>query len=202
MSQEPLTPLQIAIVEAADRLFERYGYKKTTVDEIAQAAGIGKGSIYLHFKSKEEIALAWVDQLHANLLAPLDRIANDSEPAGKRLVAYLERRILGRYDVFDRHKRSMDEALESLRPRLIEKKDAFHEREAVLLASIIESGIALGEMASPNPMEDARAMILATNSLLPYSLRPDQLGNRACVQGKATGLAGLLLRSVSIVPNL
>ena len=36
------------------RLIERYGYNKTTVADIAAEAGISKGAVYLHFKSKEE----------------------------------------------------------------------------------------------------------------------------------------------------
>jgi AcrR family transcriptional regulator len=43
------------ILDAAARLIEHYGYDKTTVDEIAREAGISKGAIYLHFKSKEDL---------------------------------------------------------------------------------------------------------------------------------------------------
>jgi AcrR family transcriptional regulator len=43
------------IFDAAARLIEHYGYDKTTVDEIARAAGVSKGAIYLHFKSKEDL---------------------------------------------------------------------------------------------------------------------------------------------------
>ena len=46
------------ILDAADRLLARYGYRKMTIDDVAKEVGIGKGTIYLHFKSKEEIALA------------------------------------------------------------------------------------------------------------------------------------------------
>ena len=37
------------ILDAADGLIQRFGYQKTTVDDIAREAGIGKGTIYLHF---------------------------------------------------------------------------------------------------------------------------------------------------------
>jgi len=43
------------ILDAAARLITHYGYDKTTVDEIAREAGISKGAIYLHFKSKEDL---------------------------------------------------------------------------------------------------------------------------------------------------
>ena len=43
------------ILDAAVDLFMHYGYDKTTVDDIARAAGVSKGAIYLHFKSKDEL---------------------------------------------------------------------------------------------------------------------------------------------------
>lgn len=43
------------ILNAASRLIVHYGYDKTTVADIAKEAGIGKGTVYLYFKSKDEI---------------------------------------------------------------------------------------------------------------------------------------------------
>lgn len=43
------------IFEAAIKLMSRYGYDKTTVDDIAREAGISKGAVYLHFRSKEDL---------------------------------------------------------------------------------------------------------------------------------------------------
>lgn len=55
------------IVIASGQIFSRYGFKKTTMDEIAGALKIGKSSIYYYFKSKEEIFEAVV-LFEANLL--------------------------------------------------------------------------------------------------------------------------------------
>ena len=43
------------IVQAAGRIFSRYGFRKTTMDEIAKTLNIGKSSLYYYFNSKEEI---------------------------------------------------------------------------------------------------------------------------------------------------
>ena len=43
------------IIESARKLFSRFGFLKTTVDEIAKAARMGKASLYHYFKSKEDI---------------------------------------------------------------------------------------------------------------------------------------------------
>ncbi|NNM67578.1 MAG: TetR/AcrR family transcriptional regulator [Spirochaetales bacterium] len=50
-----------SIKRAALELFRRYSYLKTSVEDIARAAGIGKGSVYLTFKSKEDILLSLLE---------------------------------------------------------------------------------------------------------------------------------------------
>lgn len=46
------------ILDAAAELILRWGYRKTTIDDIAKLAGVGKGTIYLHWKTREELFLA------------------------------------------------------------------------------------------------------------------------------------------------
>jgi len=48
------------ILDAAANLFVHYGYDKTAVSDIAREAGISKGAIYLHFKSKDELLEALI----------------------------------------------------------------------------------------------------------------------------------------------
>ncbi|HEY9500348.1 MAG TPA: helix-turn-helix domain-containing protein, partial [Pyrinomonadaceae bacterium] len=64
-----------AILDSAERLLARFGYRKMTVEDIAVEAGIGKGTIYLHFNSKEELVLSHVDRLVDRLKNRLREIA-------------------------------------------------------------------------------------------------------------------------------
>ena len=43
------------IVEAARKLFTKYGYKKVSMDEIAKEAGVTKKTVYAYFKDKDEL---------------------------------------------------------------------------------------------------------------------------------------------------
>jgi len=184
-------------LEAAAVLFERYGYRKTTIEDIAQEAGIGKGSVYLRFESKEEIGMAWLQSLHEHLFED-STLRRPDEPPREAIRQFLVRRVMMRFDVFSRHRRSLDDALSSLKPQLEEKKKAYHEREADYVRGLIEEGVREGSLTTSDPLDDARTMVLATNSLLPYSLRPDQIGDRDSVLAQAEGLAEMLARAVEV----
>lgn len=69
-----------AILDAASSLFFERGLQRTTIDEIAEAAGVSVGSVYVHFGSKEGLYLALVE--HAVELSEqyTDRAADDPSP--------------------------------------------------------------------------------------------------------------------------
>jgi AcrR family transcriptional regulator len=68
------------ILDAAAALLVRYGYRKTTIDDVAAEAGVGKGTIYLHWKDKNELfraALARASEQTTH--DALARIASDPD---------------------------------------------------------------------------------------------------------------------------
>jgi len=81
---------RIQILNQAEQLFSRYGYRKTTVAEIAKAAGIAKGSIYLHFSSKEDILAELLRTFLESLAAELEARLNGSTPPVQGLAECLE----------------------------------------------------------------------------------------------------------------
>ena len=77
------------ILDACAALLLKYGYDKTTVSDIAHAAGVSKGAIYLHFPSKEAMAeaLVWREgEIAQKLIA--ERLANDPD-GGSFMSLYL-----------------------------------------------------------------------------------------------------------------
>lgn len=66
------------IVEAATRSFSLFGYKATTMDQVAKLANVGKGTIYTFFTNKEEL----FDEIVENLIADMKHAATEAiEPA-------------------------------------------------------------------------------------------------------------------------
>ena len=62
------------ILEAATRSFETFGYKATTMSQIAKQANVGKGTIYTFFKNKEEL----FDEIINNLILDMKNVADNS----------------------------------------------------------------------------------------------------------------------------
>lgn len=68
-------------MESAAKLFARRGLRETSIDDVAEEAGFSKGAFYAHFKSKEELFLAMLDDRFAERLAELeDALASDEPP--------------------------------------------------------------------------------------------------------------------------
>ena len=55
------------IVEAARKLFYKYGFKKVSMDEIANEAGVTKRTIYMYFKSKEDLLKYFIQEEIENM---------------------------------------------------------------------------------------------------------------------------------------
>jgi AcrR family transcriptional regulator len=66
------------VLDAAAELLLRRGYQRVTIDEVARRAGIGKGTVYLHFATKEALFLTVLLRAQWRSVAPiLDRIRTD-----------------------------------------------------------------------------------------------------------------------------
>jgi len=186
-----------AILDAAGRLFERFGYKKTTVEDIAHEAGIGKATIYVHFPSKAETALSWIDRSNLRLLEDLHEIAKSADPPAERLRSMLHRRVMVRFDRAQHFAQSFDELFAPVRSALLAKRDQNDYREAGALAEVISEGVAQGSFVCEDPSAAGYHFVLATNSLLPYGLSANRLGNRANVQENVLQIAHWLLYGLS-----
>lgn len=185
---------QERLLQAATVLFERFGYKKTTVEDIALEAGIGKGTVYLRFPSKADLGIAWAQSLQEEMWSQFMR-SELTDPA-ERLAEFLSVRVMVRYDLFQRFRRSFEEGLEALAPRVQIHIAEFQEREAHFVKSLISAGIESGTFQSPEPLIDSRTLILATNSLIFYRKRPEEVPERDIVDLQATTLARFLVRAL------
>ena len=73
------TEVKEKIVQAAITTFSKYGYDKTRMDDIAKSANLGKGTLYLYFKSKEELFYAISENSIKELKEQLSKLFSKKE---------------------------------------------------------------------------------------------------------------------------
>ncbi len=187
-----------AILDATDRLLARYGYRKMTVDDIATEVGIGKGTIYLHFSSKEELVLSHVDRIVERLKDRLRIIARSDQRVANRLREMLLLRILFRFDSIQHYTQSLNDLLIALRPGLLARRARHFDEEAQIFAEVLNEGRESGELDFADTLTTAYALLNATNSLLPYSLSTAELGAREDVEDRAAAVADVILQGLVV----
>ncbi len=88
ISEETVDSRHEALLEAAIGVFARYGFRKTSMDEVARAAGVSRQGLYLLFADKEELfRKALTQKLSTQLRAARRALANVHEPLEARLIA-------------------------------------------------------------------------------------------------------------------
>lgn len=78
------------IADAALRLFARYGYKRSSMDDIAREAGLAKATLYLHFKGKDDVFRAMLNLLARRVEARCREVVAMRAPFAERLAALLD----------------------------------------------------------------------------------------------------------------
>jgi len=189
----PKEAVKDAILDATDRLLARYGYRKMTVEDIASEAHIGKGTIYLHFASKEEVVLSHVDRIVDRLKDRLREIGSSDASAAERLRQMLLMRVMFRFDSIQHYTQSLNDLLAALRPGLLARRALYFEAEAQIFAEVLTKGRAAGEFQFDDEHATAHALLQATNGLLPYSLSTTELGERQEVEQRTADVADLML---------
>jgi TetR/AcrR family acrAB operon transcriptional repressor len=66
------------ILDAAEHLFSEHGVSRTSLEDIAQAAGVTRGAIYWHFKDKRDLVAAMVDRVTLPMEAMVARSSDES----------------------------------------------------------------------------------------------------------------------------
>jgi AcrR family transcriptional regulator len=196
MPMREIRDVKSAILDATDRLLATRGYKKMTIDDLAAEVGIGKGSVYLHFSSKEEIALSHIDAIIERMKSRLHEISQKTTPCESRLREMLIERVMFRFDSVQHYTQSLNDLLSKIRPGLLERRKRYFEEESRIFSSIIRCGVDDGSFQSADVDDAARSLLLATNSLLPFSLSAQELGEREEIQKRISSLADLLLKGL------
>lgn len=131
---------KIIIIKAAQELFARFGFVKTTVDEIARAARMGKATLYHYFSSKENIFKEVIEKESRILNEKVKAAIDKEETPQKKLRAFVMTRMMYLNELANIYSALKDEFLNQY--AFIEKvreKDLHQEKESV--KNILNEGI-------------------------------------------------------------
>ena len=184
------------ILDATDKLLSEKGFQGMTMSMLADEVGIGKGTLYLHFPSKQELVLSHIDRIIFRLLVRLHMISSASDPPDEKAVKMLVTRVLFRFDSIQHYRESLFDLLSDIRPALIERHRRHFNQEARSLNDVIEEGQQAGVFKVKNIDETSQALLAATNSLLPYNLDAFDIADRKQLAKKTVLIAEILVNGI------
>jgi len=154
------------ILRAARKVFARRGFAPAKVIDVAQAAGIGKGTVYEYFGSKDEIFLALYEEMKAEFHRRIFTLEKELSPPEK-----VERFITSALSAF--------EEWEDLSHILLDfwaenrsggatglRFDELYKDARKVLSGLIRDGIKKGVFRKVNPLHTASLLIAIVDGLL------------------------------------
>ena len=142
---------RVKIVTAATTLFSRYGFKRTSIDQLAAEAGVAKPTVYAYFKDKDAVFEAVVVAVCEDLIARAEAASRGRGSIEERLSAMLAAKFTRYWELVQRspHVQELLDSQSRLGAETIARADKAFVR---LLATTIEEA---------NEVDPARAGLTA-----------------------------------------
>ena len=138
---------RLALVDAALAVFSRVGYAAAKIDDVAEEAGVSKGTVYLYFDSKEQLFEGMVKSKMSPMLNNVASLAIDpDQSATDRLKQHLR---FFYTKVLDTDRRQIKRLIMSEGPNFPHLAEFYHanvlSRGQAMINAIIQQGIETGE---------------------------------------------------------
>jgi AcrR family transcriptional regulator len=161
--------IQEQILQAAQLLFQKHGFQKITMDDIAKAIGKGRSSLYYYYKSKDEVFDAVMDAEIREIFAELNRAVEEKVTVEQKIHAFCLAKISvarKRHAFFEAMETGMNADEMS---QYAQKKHAIHQRiikeESILLRQVIIRGSKKGEWSIPDRKDLGTVIFVLLSSL-------------------------------------
>ncbi|MFL1675886.1 TetR/AcrR family transcriptional regulator [Paenibacillus dendritiformis] len=151
------------ILDAADELFEEKGFDGTSTNDILEKVGIARGTLYHHFKSKEDIMDALIERYSVRLLGAAQEIAADkSIPVVERII-----RVVMALNISGGSSKEIMEHIHKPQNALMHQKIQRVIINGVppILTEIIREGIEQGMFNTPFPYECMEMIVTYANTV-------------------------------------
>ena len=185
-----------AIVIAALELFTRYGYRKTSIDDIAQAAQVAKRTVYLHFENKAAVFLAILEYLGDHVRQRCAAAEHAGGTAVDRLTGLLDAYVGTGFELFSKseHMPELEETFSKLaRTKLAALNMEYEARLAAFLQSLQKTG-EIGR--PPRGLTVEQVVHLFVRAAQGSKRDPDLQGDRKALDRRLRQLATLAIAAM------
>lgn len=157
------------IVAAAAARFRYYGIRKTTMQEIAEDAGVAVGTLYLYFSNKDALVAACAEEYAARHRQQASEILSSGCGPAEKLRAY----VLARFRQAEETRTASPHAAEITQAVLRVKPDRIREEGAMMMeviAQILAEGVEQGAFEVAEPERDAKVLLFSLVAFFPSAL--------------------------------
>ncbi|MGE8000069.1 TetR/AcrR family transcriptional regulator [Lysinibacillus sp. NPDC093190] len=151
------------ILDAANELFSQKGFDGTSTNDILEKVGIARGTLYYHFKSKEDIMDALIERYNTQILGEANGIAADkSIPVHERIV-----RVVMALNISSGNGKEIIDHIHKPQNALMHQKiqKVIINDLPPILTEIIREGIEQGLFSTPYPYECMEMIVAYTNTV-------------------------------------
>lgn len=185
-----------SIIDVSAKLFARYGIRKTSIEDVAAAAGIGKGSVYLHFGSKDELFGAVVRTVSDRMLYALIAAVRRARSTAGKVRAFAQAKLMGVATLAEEFDVDEETLMELLSAAIVHRR-AHDSREHALLESVLCEANASGGLLVEHPERFATGMLAVLTALLTTSVvKRDE----AAIRSGVDEVLKVLVRGLAPVP--
>jgi len=156
------------ILDVAENLFMKKGFDGTSTNDILQAVGIARGTLYYHFKSKEDIMDALIHRMSESLLMKARQASEDTTiPVNERLI-----RVVMALKLKESDDNEIMEHIHKPQNALMHQKI---QRTMIcgitpILTDVVRDGIQQGLFHTPYPYEAVEMMVIYLNTIFDCDL--------------------------------
>lgn len=151
------------ILDVADELFGQKGFDGTSTNDILEKVGIARGTLYYHFKSKEDIMDALIERYNAQILGAAKEIAaNKSIPVHERII-----RVVMALNISNGNGKEIIDHIHKPQNALMHQKiqKVIMNGLPPIMTEIIREGIEQGLFSTPYPYECMEMIVAYTNTV-------------------------------------
>jgi AcrR family transcriptional regulator len=152
------------ILKAAGDCFARYGYEKTTLDDIGKLVSLNKASLYYYYKNKESIYTEVIALESERFFNTLKAKINKITGCKNQIITYLVERLNYIRHTVNLHELSI-ETKQKFAPFFKNLLELFFEREVSIMGEFLANGIKKGELINCDTKKVAGSIITVADAL-------------------------------------